>query len=216
MANQDQAVRHENVELFARAQAGDEPARRALILNHDSLIRNTVKRVVQDSNAKAQNPATVNAIARDASLIARREFEMFSGSYPQFRHWISVISRDHASEAVQQPEDTANDVDEFGYRSINAAGATTTSAEEPERGVDSNARASALLVLEQSLDRLGQADASVYELIWLKYKKGLSDQQIQTFIADKGEFISIREVRSRIKKGRALLGTYIRERGRDG
>lgn len=208
----------DNKELLVQAKAGDTAALSALILNHAALIRSTVLGVVEASSFGGDRSEVIETTAREASMIASSEFELFSGSFLQLGHWFRVVSREHALRTLRRHgENLAGHVDEFGYRTIDPKQVAPSSIERIELGhLDTNDQARALLILEQCLDKLQKQDAQLHQLIWLKYKKGWSNKQIKTMLEDNGEFIEAQEVTSRIEDARALLGACIQEDGRRG
>lgn len=219
VAQWDAQERHrENREHLAAARQGDLNAQWELIVNHDRLIRSTVRRVVEESSIRGDRTDLIDSISRDAVVLVRSSFETFTGAYPQLSHWIRTVSRRHALRHVQRAQrtevTTAYDaVDNVGP-AVERAAIVPSAAQTFEESVDANDRARMLAALEQCLARLSQADPRLHHVVWLQYKQGLSQQKIKAVLEEAGDVIGTGAVGKRVEKGRRTLAVCIRERMR--
>jgi len=213
-------LRHrENRELLALARQADGDAQWKLILNHEPLIRSTVRRVVDESAVVGDRAELADALARDGMVLLSNSLDGFSGSYPQVSHWIRTVIRNHALRSVKREQRDRQQTPfstEVAGSGIESAAIVPSAADTFEASVDDNDRARMLHALELCLDRLNTADPKLHQVVWLQYKQGWSQQQIKELLEEQGDFIGVGAVGKRVEKGRKTLGSCIRARLRSG
>lgn len=219
VAQWDAQDRHrENREKLVAARHGDLNAQWELIVNHDQLIRSTIRRVVEDSSFRGNRNEVADSISRDAIVLVRSSFESFSGDYPQLSHWIRTIARHHALRQIKREQQSQSAAgypvtDDVTGRSDHAA-IVPSAADTFEASVDANERARLLASLERCLDALRHSKPGLHEVVWLQYKQGWSQQRIKARLEEHGDFIGVGAVGKRAEQGRKLLAACIRERMR--
>lgn len=221
MVQWDAQERHrENQQKLAAARQGDLNAQWELIVNHDQLIRSTIRRVVEDSSFRGDRNEVIDSISRDAIVLVRSSFDSFAGEYPQLSHWIRTVARHHALRQIRSEQRAASattypPTDEGGSGTYRAA-IVPSAADTFEASTDANEQARLLSSLEQCLHALRSSKPGLHEVVWLQYKQGWSQQQIKARLEEHGDFIGLGAVGKRAEQGRKLLGACIRERMRHG